>query len=150
MLMTVGVTILFAVIIARQYPVIRDEGRAAPIFTTTACLLIYGLSYAFRPTGYSVTAEELVVHRPIGKVRIKRSDIQSAEAVDPAEVSGSIRTFGVGGLFGYYGRFANFNLGRMTWYATRRDRTVLVRAAQGRKIVLTPDDREGLVAALRA
>ena len=150
MIMTAGVTILFAVIIAKQYPLIRDEGRAVPLFTTVACLLIYGLSYAFRPAGYSVTAEELVIHRPLRDVRIKRSNIRSAEAVDPAEVSGAIRTFGVGGLFGYYGRFANFNLGRMTWYATRRDRTVLIRTADGRKIVVTPDDREGFVAEMSA
>lgn len=147
---TIAVTLLFAVIIAGQYSFIRDEGRTSAIFATAVCLLVYGISYLFRPTGYTVTPEELVIRRPIGNVRLKREEIRSVELVERNQVSGSIRTFGVGGLFGYYGHFANFNLGRMTWYATRRDHPVLVRTVLGRKIVLTPDNREDFVAALSA
>lgn len=147
---TVGVTILFIVIIFGQYSVIKDQGRAAPVFTTVASLLIYGISYLFRPTGYTIDAEELTIRRPVGNVRLKREEIKSVELVAPNQVSGSIRTFGVGGLFGYYGHFANFHMGRMTWYATRRDRPVLVRTVLGKKIVLTPDNREGFVAELSA
>jgi hypothetical protein len=149
-IITVAVTILFAVIITRQYSVIKDEGRAAPIFTTAACLLVYGISYLFRPIGYIVTSEELIIRRPIGNVRLRREDIKSVEPVERNVVSGAIRTFGVGGLFGYYGRFANFHMGRMTWYATRRDRPVLIRVVPHKKIVLTPDDQEGFVAELKA
>lgn len=147
---TAGVTVLFAVLIAGQYSLIKDKGNTAPIFTTVLCVLIYGLSYGFRPSGYTVTEEDLVIRRPIGKVHILRSDIRSVEAVSKGEIGGAIRTFGVGGLFGYYGRFANFHLGRMTWYATRRDLPVLIRTADGRKIVVTPDDRDGFVAELGA
>lgn len=147
---TAGVTILFAVLITGQYSVIKDQGRAAPIFTTVACVLVYGLSYAFRPAGYIVSGEELIIRRPIGSVHVKRSEIQSVEVVERGRIGGSIRTFGVGGLFGYYGSFANFDLGRMTWYATRRDRPVLIRTVYGKKIVVTPDEREQLVAELRA
>jgi hypothetical protein len=149
-LITIAVTLLFAVIITGQYSFIRDEGRESAIFTTAACLLVYGISYLFRPTGYTITSGELVIHRPIGKVRLKREEIKRVELVERNQVSGSIRTFGVGGLFGYYGHFANFNLGRMTWYATRRDHPVLVRTVLGKKIVLTPDNREAFVAELNA
>jgi hypothetical protein len=149
-IITAAVTILFAVIILGQYPLIRDGGRASAIFATVACGLVYAISYGFRPAGYTITPDELVIRRPIGKVHIRREDIRSVEVVDRSEVSGSIRTFGVGGLFGYYGHFANFNLGRMTWYATRRDRPVLIRTVPGKKIIVTPDDREQFVAELNA
>lgn len=147
---TAGVTVLFIVLIAGQYSLIKDKGYAAPLFTTVLCVLIYGLSYGFRPAGYTVTAGELIIRRPIGNVRLPRAGIRSVEPVAKDEIGGAIRTFGVGGLFGYYGRFANFNLGRMTWYATRRDRPVLIRTIDGRKIVVTPDDRERFVAELGA
>lgn len=150
LIITLGVTVLFAAIIIGQYPLIRDKGRAAPIFATAACVVIYALSYAFSPRHYAVTEEELVVHRPLGKVRIRKELIKSAQRVDGSILGGSIRTFGVGGLFGYYGSFANFALGRMTWYATRRDKAVLVTTKTKKKIVLTPDDPDSLVAELTA
>jgi hypothetical protein len=137
---TIAVTILFAVIIGGQYPIIKDAGRAVPIYTTTACLLIYFLAFAFRPINYMVTEDEIIVRRPLLNVHMKRVDIKSVELIDKNKIRGSIRIFGVGGLFGYYGRFANFSLGRMTWYATRRDKPVLVKTIDDKKIIFTPND----------
>jgi hypothetical protein len=56
----------------------------------------------------------------------------------------------MGGLFGYYGNFVNFSLGRMTWYATRRDKPVLVKTTDNRKIIVTPDDPDTFVNELSA
>jgi hypothetical protein len=87
-----------------------------------------------------VTEDEIIVRRPLLNVHIKRVDIKSVELIDKNKIRGSIRIFGVGGLFGYYGRFANFSLGRMTWYATRRDKPVLVKTIDDKKIIFTPND----------
>ena len=145
---TIGVTFLFAVIIGGQFSIITDAGRAVPIYTTTACLLIYFLAFAFRPINYVVTEDEVIVRRPLLNAQIKRADISSVELVDKKKITGSIRTFGVGGLFGYYGSFANFTFGRMTWYATRRDRPVLIKMKDGKKFIFTPNDRDKFVAEL--
>jgi hypothetical protein len=71
--------------------------------------------------------------------------LSSLELLDEQDIRSSVRTLGVGGLFGYFGKFANIKLGSMTWYATRTDRTVLVRTVDNRKIILTPDEPERLV-----
>jgi hypothetical protein len=147
---TIGVTVLFAIIIGGQYSIIKDAGRATPIYTTTACLLIYFIAFAFRPINYVVTEEEIIVRRPILNVHIKRTDIKSAELIERNKITGSIRTFGVGGLFGYYGSFANFSLGRMTWYATRRDKPVLVKTIDNKKIIFTPNDPDKFVGELNS
>ncbi len=137
---TIAVTILFAVIIGGQYSIIKDAGRAVPIYTTVACLLIYLLAFTFRPINYVVTEDEITVRRPIRNVHIKRSDVVSVELVERDKMTGLVRTFGIGGLFGYYGYFANSTLGRMIWYATRKDRLVLVNTKDKKKIILTPND----------
>jgi hypothetical protein len=143
---TIGVTILFAVIIFGQYAIIKDAGRADPIYTTVGCLVIYLLAFAFRPIDYIITADRLIIHRPLSDVKIDRSQITSVELVDSGQTGWTIRTFGVGGLFGYYGKFANRKLGSMTWYATRRDRAVLILTVDNRKIILTPNDPARFVA----
>jgi hypothetical protein len=147
---TTGVTILFAVIIAGQFALIKNEGHASPVYTTTAVLLIYLLTFAFRPLNYTITENEVVIRRPLKNVRLKRSAIAGAVLLDGSQLAGAIRTFGVGGLFGYYGSFTKFSLGAMTWYATRKDTPVLITMKDNKKIILTPDDPLRFVSELNA
>ncbi|RZL06291.1 MAG: hypothetical protein EOO89_24595 [Pedobacter sp.] len=143
---TIGVTILFAVIIAGQFAFIKNAEHSTPIYTTVGLVLIYLLAFTFRPIDYLITAEEVVIRRPLKNVRIKRLDIAHIELVDKTVMIGSVRTFGVGGLFGYYGSFANLSLGSMTWYTTRRDTAVLLKTRTHKKIILTPNEPERFIA----
>jgi hypothetical protein len=139
-IITIFVSVLFAVVIGGQYIIIKDAGRSTPMYTTTACLLIYFFAFSFRPINYVVTADELIVHRLLFDVHIRRTDIKSIDSIDRQKMRGSFRIAGVGGLFGYYGGFASFSLGFMTWYMTRRDNPVLVKTINNKKILFSPDD----------
>lgn len=147
---TIAITILFALIIVQQYAMSNDAASAIPIYTIIACLLIYFLAFAFRPVRYTVTDDELIINRPLLDVKINRADIKSVESINREVLSGSVRTFSVGGLFGYYGKFANAGLGGMTWYATRKDKPVLIKTADNKKIIVTPDDPDDFVAEFSA
>ncbi|MDP1813640.1 MAG: PH domain-containing protein [Leadbetterella sp.] len=145
---TIGVTILFVAILIGQFSIIKDTGWAVPIITTVTLFLIYFISFAFSPINYEVSAQHLSIHRLLIDVNIDRNHIKSVELLDKEQLTWVIRTFGVGGLFGYYGKFANSKLGSMTWYATRRDKTVLIETIDNKKIILTPDEPEKFVAHL--
>lgn len=146
--LTVLVTLVFATIIAGQYPAIATAGRAVPIYVAVGCLLVYGLAFALRPAGYVVTADEVIISRPLLSVHIQRADIRRVVALPTSALSASIRLFGVGGLFGYYGKYTTSGLGRTTWYATRRDTPVLVETTDNKKYILTPDEPGSFVGAL--
>jgi hypothetical protein len=142
---TISVTILFAVIIIGQYSLIKDEGRSIPIYTTVALLLIYLIVFAFRPIDYDIINNTIIIHRLLGNVEIERKDIKSIELINNKKLRWSLRIFGVGGLFGYFGRFTNMKLGRMTWYATRRDTPILIITNNNTKIIITPNDPEKFI-----
>lgn len=143
---TIAITLLFAAIIIVQYTILRDKKEAISIYISVALLLIYCITYAFSPINYILTADKLIIHRLIADVKIDRNQIKTVEILEKDTLSWSIRVFGVGGLFGYYGKFANKKLGTMTWYATRKDKTILVQTTDNKKIILTPDDPEKFVA----
>lgn len=145
---TIAVTIIFAFIIAQQYSIIKDAGRAVPIYTTIALLLIYFIAFSFRPISYKITKSQLIIRRLFLDVKIERNNIKTVELIDKNKIYGAIRTFGVGGLFGYFGNFANYRMGKMTWYTTRKDRTVLVCTNDNKKIILTPDEPAKFIAGL--
>lgn len=144
---TIGITILFgSIIMMALYSVLNDEEKNIPAYISIGLLLIYFFAYAFRPGNYTLTNDKLIVHRPLTNMSINRTDIKSVEQIDKEKLEQTFRTFGVGGLFGYYGKFANKKLGSMTWYATRRDKAVLMTTIDNKKIILTPDNPAEFVA----
>ena len=142
---TIVTTILFAAIIVGQFLLIKDEGRSVPIFTTIILLLIYFGTFSFRPISYKLTDDKLIIHRPLSDIKIIRAEIEKVEQLDNEKLSWAFRVFGVGGLFGYWGKFSNTKLGSMTWYATRRNNAVLVTTIYNKKIILTPNEPEKFV-----
>jgi hypothetical protein len=136
---TIGVIILFSVIIGGQ--LIPSIGLD-PIKSLLLIGLLIGICLfcvLFRPLNYILTSEKLVIHRLFSDITIKRQDILTAREISNNDMGLTIRTFGVGGLFGYFGKFFNSKIGRLTMYGTRRNNTVLIET-DNKKIILTPDD----------
>ena len=146
-LVTIVVSIVFAVIIVIQFSLINDEVQFVPIFTTILFLIIYFGTFFFRPVSYILTPDQLIIHRPLSNIKILQTDIKTVEHIDKNDLKWSIRIFGVGGLFGYWGKFRNKKMGTMTWYATRRNNVVLVTTIHQKKIILTPNEPEKFLTA---
>lgn len=110
-------------------------------------LSIYLICFNLKPLRYELGENELIISRIIMSVRINISDIESLTLISKEKLNGTIRTFGVGGLFGWYGKFSNSQLGNMTWYLTRRDKAILIITKTHKKILISPDDGEAFTQA---
>ncbi|WP_019987049.1 PH domain-containing protein [Rudanella lutea] len=148
----------------KQYSVSLDNSAkviTGLVLALTVSLLAFGafkpgvvlaivmvICYGYQPQKYILTPETLTVARLFGAVSFDLNTIREVQEIAPEQMKTSLRAFAVGGLFGYYGRFVNASIGQMTWYATRRSNYVLVRTADDRRIVLTPDGPKQLVADL--
>jgi hypothetical protein len=101
----------------------------------------------FAVRGYSVLEGRLLVHRLGWATKFDLSTLSSAE-VSPGATLGSVRALGIGGLFGFVGRYRNEVLGLYRAYATNDLNTVVLDFG-GEKVVVTPDDPEQFVEAVR-
>jgi hypothetical protein len=108
-------------------------------------IIILSLTYGFSPKGYALEDGQLVIFRPLQNKLYATTDILHVSIVDRKELKNSLRVFGVGGLFGYFGLFRNSRYGTMIWYATRRDQFVVIERSNSKAIVLTPDDPNSFV-----
>lgn len=148
---TVVITIVFIVIISLAVisACSPSIGKQPPgIYIATLLLIIYGIAYLYRPLSYTLTEKELLIKRPIGNVSIPRVSIATITPVERKRIRRAIRTFGVGGLFGYYGEFYTFSLGSMTWYMTNMNKALLLTTSSKRKIMISPDETEKFQAEL--
>ena len=143
---TILVTFLFLGII--WYGMAEASSSKGVLFTSAFLALVYIICWLLRPLRYSVTETELLIERPLGKIRIKKEAITNISILQESNIGGAVRTFGVGGLFGYYGKYYNSAFGSMSWYVTRSDKPVLITTAKS-KILVSPDEPQRFAQTLR-
>ncbi|MEP6647721.1 MAG: PH domain-containing protein [Saprospiraceae bacterium] len=143
--MSVGVIALLAFVCLRCVrEILAAQGDKTTVLIQSGIIIFLVaaivFSYLFSVDKYLIEDNQLVIKRPIGDKRYSLRDIVEVRAIEKGEMAGTIRTFGNGGLFGYYGKFSNSTFGSMTWYTTQRANKVFIRTINGDKIVITPDD----------
>jgi hypothetical protein len=148
---TIGICILFIILICQRIWAIQKLHDPALIavqgLSVVVMVLIILGCYLFAPQSYLLTDQGLTIKRHIGPVQLNLNEISDIRILNKDEIKGLIRTFGVGGLFGYFGKYYNKTIGKMTFYATNRANAILITTKQGKKIVITPDD-PGLIEAV--
>ena len=110
------------------------------ISATVSFIALLVLTWLYAPQSYTLTDAELIINRPAAKRVINRSEIMDVKEVKSNDLGMFIRTFGNGGLFGYYGKFYSSKLGSMTLYTTQRKNRLLITTTTGKKIMISPDD----------
>ncbi len=142
---TITITVVFAIIIGGGYFFIKSGTHTSPIYTIVALLAVWGIAFLYRPLRYEVTKDSLIIHHIIRNVRLEMSEVKSIGLLQKSDIGFSFRTFGIGGLFGYFGLLTTTKLGNTTWYATRKTNIVLVQTISNKKIIVTPDNAQEFV-----
>ncbi|MCX5769758.1 MAG: PH domain-containing protein [Candidatus Hydrogenedentes bacterium] len=101
----------------------------------------------YAPKGAVVTREDLrIVRRKHAPVVLPAQQIVSLERIEASVLRGCIRTFGVGGFLGSWGRFRCKQLGAFRAYMTNTKSLVLIRTVSQGLFVISPDSPEEFVA----
>lgn len=128
----------------------RNGNDVIPYGIALLCISVLVFTKGYSTSGYEINDGMLKIKRPFGAKIFDMQQFKMAEKIATKEIRYSFRTFGNGGLFGYYGKFWNKKFGSMTWCATNLKNAVLIRLNDGRKIIVTPDDPELFLAAIRS
>jgi hypothetical protein len=108
--------------------------------------IILGAVYPFAPQDYRVNAQAVVVHRLAPDVVIPLNEI---EILEMRTVTPSIRTWGAAGFFGSFGWFWSPEIKSYKGYYTRFDNTIVIYRRNNRPVVISPDQPEAFIRAVR-
>lgn len=139
---TIGALLLFIGIALLPKILDRNDINEIPILVISLFIVTFGGSYLFCTKSYELNENQIIIVRPFKNVIIEKSQIFKIIKLEKGKLSGAIRTFGVGGLFGYFGKFWNKEFGHMTWYATNIDNAILILTKEKKKIIITPNEAE--------
>jgi len=133
-------------------------GVALGISTLRGPALLVTIIYAwiwlrFRPSGFIVGPDLLVVVWPLKRRQIPRREIASVRLIDRRELQREIgwgMRVGAGGLWGGFGWLWTRNRGIVQMYISRTDGFVWIERVGGRPWLITPADPEAFARALEA
>lgn len=94
------------------------------------------ISYGFVPKRIALSEDQILIKNLFGAVIINFSDIQSAIELEKSGLN--LRTFGIGGLFGYFGYFN----GRDVWFVTNINKKVKITLFSGKIYMVSPNNPE--------
>ncbi|MDD2773111.1 MAG: PH domain-containing protein [Elusimicrobiales bacterium] len=140
----VAVTVLFAAVVPVSLLLVN-----ARVFGSALAVLfavIFALAWLLHPLGYALFADKLVVDRLFLKISIPYASITDIDELPDSFFNGSVRFFGAGGVFGWFGWYWKKGMGVYILEASRTSGFVLIKA--GTDYVLTPDDTDGFMAEL--
>ena len=107
------------------------------LITISSFILMYGaifISYGFKPKRIAVSADQILIKNLYGSVLINIAEIESFGTID--KIGLNLRTFGVGGLFGYFGYFN----GKEVWYVTNINKKVKIIVESGKVYIISPEN----------
>ncbi len=143
--------IIFAVLpVLAVFVFLTETDRFAFIIPAVIFLLVLALSYYFNIVRYEITETHVLIRRPFDRVKIAKSSITDVIPINKKDIRRSIRTFGIGGVFSYSGQFWNSKFGNMTWYLSGMDGVVLLTDKSKNKTLLSPENCEKFIAALKS
>ena len=132
-----GIGLIIALSIPPTQPLSRALVMLAPF-------LAIGLAALFTVRSYEVDGAHLKIHRFGWISRFDLRNLKEAR-VDPESLRRSLRLFGNGGFFSFSGWFRSKSLGVYRFFGTDPERAVVLKFADDRIIVVTPDDPEEFV-----
>src|SRR5699024_9080016 len=101
----------------------------------------------FSVRSYSLKDGMLMIHHLGWSKNFSLSKLTKVE-YNPDATRGSIRIFGIGGVFGFIGYFRNSILGSYHAYAADRKNTVVLDFS-GTEVVITPEEPEEFVKSVK-
>jgi hypothetical protein len=122
-------------------------GLATLFFFLTPCgwvfsiisILIISLSYLLSPVRYIFKGSDLIIQKVLGKeICIKLNEVESYAVVPNFTKLRVARTFGNGGLFGYYGTFSTAEYGPISCQL-RSLKNVIILKTKDKTYAISPD-----------
>ncbi len=135
----IGVALLLLFVLSLSEENFDRKSIMMPIVAIGLFGLLYWV-FTERIIGYEVLNEGVKIIKGNDVQLIKKDLILEVKLIDYKDLRFSVRTFGIGGVFGFSGSFTNKKFGDMTWSFTSKDNLVMI-VTQKQKFVVSPDNR---------
>ncbi len=116
-----------------------------PTISILSIIIMYGgiiVAYGFIPKRIALSEDQILIKNLYGSILIDINNVTEVQAFRNRSLN--FRTFGVGGLFGYFGLFN----GTDTWYVTNTQKQVKITLNKGKNYMISPENPDEFISSL--
>jgi len=144
-----GVTVLLYIILAalifNNFVGERESSLGIDRIWVIITGLVLVVPYLMHVSNYELNSEGIKINTPMRSKRILFEHIESVTVCSYDQLGITIRLFGSGGVWGYFGVFYSREFGRISFNATSLTRTLILIKGKRKKIIISPDDTESFI-----
>jgi hypothetical protein len=120
----------------------------SPYRLVLMCLTMFVLvmTHLLHPLSYTIVPDAIKINRLIFSITIQTVDIIHLEKISVADLAITVRLFGSGGVWGYFGIFHSGVHGRLTMMASDMQQLILITTATT-KYVISPENTQAFLEA---
>ncbi len=148
--MVIAITsIIHALVLGTIIPFAHNS---IPLWEVIILPVLFLTAFLLRPFRYDIDGRQIIIRKYVLPKRLLIADIESMVPVDYSDLKISLRLWGSGGFWGWYGTFLtadNYKDKQINMQCSQREHLVLITMKNGKRIVISPDDRDGLLTASR-
>lgn len=119
--------------------IVHSKIKTSNLIISVILIFIPIFSWLFSVGEYVLESDGLSIKRKIFPIKIKYEEIKKVSRLGYQDIKSSIRIFGNGGLFGFYGIFRNESIGNYRAYFSNFSDLVLIETDK-KKFVISPEN----------
>lgn len=133
------ILLIFLPILALSSYFIEPPKLLVSVSLTVLFMAVILISYCFVPKRIAISEDQILIRNLFGAVIINIAEIKSIGKIEKRGFH--LRTFGVGGLFGYFGYFN----GKDVWYVTNTYKKIKIILLTGKIYMVSPENPEDFI-----
>jgi hypothetical protein len=123
----------------------KNSGGEAALVPLAILIPLILFTWGYHPQCYEVSKEAIRVKRPFKSIYIPLDEVIVVRVLKKEEIGTLFRSFGVGGLFGYFGIYTSTKLGGVDMWCTNTTDLVLIEYNK-KKVIISPEEPGSFVA----
>lgn len=116
----------------------KDSGGETAFVSLAILFPLIFITWGLHPQFYEVTGESVRIKRPFKSIYIPLHEVILVKTLEKDETGTLLRSFGVGGLFGYFGVYTSTKLGGLELWCTNTTDLVLIQHGK-KKMIISPE-----------
>lgn len=147
---TIITTILsLGIVVSALLPItfftIRDESQDLLLLVYLFFISFIVMTYGYSPKKIVISEKYIKIIKGIGEIEIDKKTIVSFRKLEKKDMVGTVRKAASGGIFGYFGRFSNPQIGEFKMYTTKKNDLLLIKTSYEEQFVVAPDNLEEFI-----
>ena len=138
---TIVIVILLISILSVFFFFKKSDHKIVLIISSLSILLPLIITSFFIPTSYSISKENIVIQKVVGKITINKDDVKDVSVIHRQDLKGMYRTFASGGFGGYFGKYSSSKHDVIYVYAgTLSQNLVMIELKDNTLYLITPKE----------